>query len=191
MATVVALLCAAGASCGDDAEPAASTSTTERIASTEAPTTSRRPATTTSTTTTTAAPVTTTNPPRAPIACPAGQVLSEVFVRIEGKTLRIDWTASRPLSPSLHGFYVTVDSLFQLGVKMVDGADVFTFLADFSEGGQNEYLDPPGATDGQRASMSVPLSKMKGVDRLSTWQAAATENGEDIGECPAEKQPIG
>jgi len=149
----------------------------------EAPTTTIRATTTLLPTTTMTAP--------APIACDPGQVLSEVWLRIEGKSLLINWTARRSLSPTLHGFYVMIDTRrFQIGVKMMDGDEVVSFVYDF-ETNQNEYLDPSGTTDGQRAQVAVPLSKLPGVTRKSMWQAQAIGDGTGFGVCPNEKRTIG
>ena len=84
-------------------------------------------------------------------------------------------------------FYLNVDS-FQIGAKQI-GPETSIFVFDFDEG-VDEYLTT-GTTDGQSASVTVPLRKLPGVSASSTWEATATEDGTDISACHAAPIPVG
>lgn len=111
-------------------------------------------------------------------------------MRIDGDALLVDWEFSRALDPALHSFVVTIDDCYQVGVKMVDGAEVVTYVTDLT-GATSEYRDSSGATDGEGAELEVSLAELEGVDGDSVWRAAATEKGVDVGRCPAAAAPIG
>lgn len=150
---LIALLVIAGLIVGDfdessapaiEAATTSTTSTTAPTSTTEVPekatktTTATAPAATTSTTppttTTTTAPPTAAAPEAGPTVCDPGSVLGEVFVRINGDQLLVDWTATRKLSPDLNGFYLELGpAKYQLGVKMIDESEVVGFVFDYGE----------------------------------------------------------